>query len=127
MEGGGGGRLMVTGKEASEVEQVVALMFALTQWSLHSEHKIIRTHLLAEAKRGVLPQAHADIIPFWLKRSKKDWLPTHVDKEAYIKAATLLAFRHHQLEIAGGERRERYLEEIATYRQQVQQMLAGHS
>jgi RsiW-degrading membrane proteinase PrsW (M82 family) len=103
----------------------MALMFALTQWSLHSEHKVIRAHLLAEARRGVIPQEHADIIPFWLKRSKKDWLPPHVDKDAYIKAATLLAFRHHQLEIAGGDRRELYLEEIATYRQQVQGLLAG--
>ncbi len=103
----------------------IILMFILTQWSLHSEHEVIRDQLLAEAERGVIPAAHAAIIPFWLKRSKKGWLPPHVDKKAYIKAATLLAFRHHQLEIAGGERRQRYLEEIATYRKRVQELLAG--
>lgn len=111
------GMLILTG--------TIILMFALTQWSLHSEHKIIRDQLLAEARRGVIPSEHAAIIPFWLQRSKSGWLPPHVDKNEYVKAATLLAFRHHQLEIAGGERRERYLEEIATYRKRVQALLAG--
>ena len=101
----------------------IALMFGLTQWSLHSEHKIIRAHLMSEARQGVLPVEHAEIIPFWLKRRRNDWLPPGVDKEEYVRTATLLAFRHHQLEIAGGERRERYLEDIATYRGQLRAML----
>ncbi|MEM1348200.1 MAG: PrsW family intramembrane metalloprotease [Myxococcota bacterium] len=104
---------------------VVVVMFAITQASLHAEHKYIRRYLLEEAQRGVLPARHAEIIPYWLRRSRSDWLPSQIDKQAYIKAATLLAFRHHQLEIAQGERRQEYLEDIANYRRQVRGLLGG--
>lgn len=104
---------------------VSLLLFILTQMSLHAEHKVITHYLMEEARRGILPMEHASIIPFWLKRRKSNWLPPHVDRSEYIKAATLLAFRHHQLEIAQGDRREQYLEEISLYRQKVSQMLQG--
>lgn len=104
---------------------VVIVMFSITQASLHAEHKYIQRYLLEEARRGVIPTQHAEIIPYWLKRSGSDWLPKGVDKQAYIKAATLLAFRHHQLEIAEGERRQEYLEDIAKYRKEVQDLLRG--
>lgn len=102
---------------------VSLLMFILTQSSLHAEHKIIRHYLTEEARRGFLPLEHAEIIPYWLKRRRAGWLPSHLDKEDYIRAATLLAFRHHQLEIAQGDRRQEYLEEIAKHRQALAAML----
>lgn len=98
---------------------VSVMMFALTQHSLNAEHKIIKRFLLEEASRGVLPREHAEIIPYWLKRRKSDWLSSKIPKEPYVKAATLLAFRHHQLEIARGERKKRYLEDIARLRKTV--------
>ena len=100
------------------------MMFILTQLSLHSEHKFIRKYLLEEARRGIIPTAHADIIPYWRKRRRKDWLAPAVDKGAYIKAATLLAFRHRQLEIAKGERHHQYMEDITRYRNEVRKLLA---
>lgn len=99
------------------------MMFVLTQLSLHSEHKFIRKYLMEEARRGVLPIAHAEVIPYWLRRRRSGWLPAHIDQGAYIKAATLLAFRHWQLEVADGERRHQYMEDITRYRTQVQQLL----
>lgn len=101
------------------------MMFALTQMSLHAEHKVIRKYLRAEAERGTLPDAHAEIIPYWRKRWGHDWLPDRVDKDAYVRAATLLAFRHHQLEIAEGERAHQYREDIALFRQEVRSLLRG--
>jgi protease PrsW len=101
-----------------------AVMFGLTQMSLKREHEVIRRFLLEEAQRGVLPVEHAQIIPYWTRRRRKNWLDRAIPREAYIKAATLLAFRHHQLEIARGERREQYLEEIARYRDEVRDLLA---
>lgn len=100
-------------------------MFLLTQWSLDREHKVIRRFLQEEADRGTLPEEHATIIPFWTKRRKSDWLPEHVPRADYVKTATLLAFRHHQLEIADGERRESYLADIEQYRHDIADMLAG--
>ena len=98
---------------------VVIIMFALTQASLHHEHKIIRHYLEEEARRGFLPMEHAAIIPFWLQRRQRGWLPGHIPKETYIKTSTLLAFRHYQLEIAQGARRQRYLDDIATLRKEL--------
>lgn len=96
------------------------MMFLLTLNSLNSEHKVIKRFLLEEAQRGVLPREHAEIIPYWIKRRKSGWLSAQVPKEAYVKAATLLAFRHYQLERADGDRKAQYLHDIQMYRQQVQ-------
>lgn len=101
------------------------VLFGLTQWSLKREHDVIRDYLHQEAQRGTLPAEHADIIPYWRRRRKKDWLASHVDRDAYIEAATLLAFRQHQLAIAQGERRDEYLKEIEKYRHQIRDLLAG--
>jgi RsiW-degrading membrane proteinase PrsW (M82 family) len=95
------------------------LMFVLTQISLGREHAVIRAHLLREAGLGILPAAHAEIIPYWTRRSRKGWLPPHVPRDRYIRAATLLAFRHHQREIARGERAVRYAADIERYRGEV--------
>ncbi len=100
-------------------------MFALTQFSLHREHQVIRRHLLAESALGVLPAEHASIIPYWSRRRRRGWLAPHVPHEPYVRAATLLAFRHHQLEVARGERRERYLQDIAALRTEVIGRLRG--
>lgn len=99
-------------------------MFGLTQFSLHREHRMIERHLRAEAERGVLPAEHAAIIPFWSRRRQRGWLPAHVPQERYLRTATRLALRHHQLEIARGERRERYIEDIALLRRELSAMLA---
>jgi RsiW-degrading membrane proteinase PrsW (M82 family) len=100
-----------------------AALFALTQWSLNREHKLIRRHLRQEADRGLLPRKHAEIIPYWTKRRKDDWLPEFVDKETYVQSATLLAFRLHQREIADGAHRESYNEEIERFRQDIEELL----
>jgi RsiW-degrading membrane proteinase PrsW (M82 family) len=102
-----------------------ATMFGLTQLSLRREHAVIRRHLLAEASLGVLPAEHAAIIPYWSRRRRRGWLELHVPHEPYVRAATLLAFRHHQLEVARGERRERYLQDIAALRAEVTRHLRG--
>ena len=100
------------------------VMFALTQFSLKREHDMIKRHLADEARRGTIPQAHVEIIPYWLRRRGKDWLPSNVPKGRYIECATLLAFRQHQLEYAEGARRERILRDIESYRDAVTGMLS---
>lgn len=105
------------------VAAAAAIMFGLTQWSLYREHHMLRRHLLSESERGVLPPVHASIIPYWSKRRRREWLPPGVPHEAYVRAATLLAFRHHQLEVARGERRERYMRDIAQLRDQIRRFL----
>jgi RsiW-degrading membrane proteinase PrsW (M82 family) len=101
------------------VVAAAAGMFGLTQYSLYREHRAIRKHLLDEAAQGVLPIEHAGIIPYWSRRRRSDWLSPHVPKERYLRAATMLAFRQHQLTRAKGERRELYHADIAMLRAEV--------
>lgn len=99
-------------------------MFVLTQLSLFLEHRMIKTQLEAEATQGTIPAAHAAIIPYWLKRRQVGWLDMRIDKEAYVKAATLLAFRNHQAAHATGPVADKLRAEADTYRQQVRLLLA---
>lgn len=98
---------VTTGEEtysmaALAIVPVVGLvLFAITQMALHAEHKMIQRELEAEARHGVLPVEHARIIPFHLKRRRSDWLSPAIDKETYVKAATILAFRRHQARLQG--------------------------
>ncbi len=101
------------------------MMFILTQYSLNKEHKFIYEYLAKEVALGTIPEAHAKVIPYWMKRRGSSWLPSHVDKEAYVKAATLLAFRQHQMEIASDSARQKYMEEIAALRAEVRRHLGG--
>ncbi|MFB6264047.1 MAG: PrsW family intramembrane metalloprotease [Bradymonadaceae bacterium] len=103
------------------------LMFAITQFSLHREHTVIEQFLRQEAEMGILPAEHAEIIPYWTKRRRDDWLPEDVSREEYVRAATLLAFRHHQRQLAGGERADQYRREIRQYRNRVRELLADQS
>jgi hypothetical protein len=99
------------------------VMFGITQYSLKREHDMIKEFLAAEAEAGVIPSAHVEIIPYWLKRRKSDWLKPHVPRADYVEAATLLAFRRHQLEHAEGNRRARIEDDIQNYRRQIREML----
>ncbi len=99
------------------------VMFMMTQWSLNREHAVIKRFLEREASAGVLPAAHADIIPYWTRRRSDDWLPLGVDKEAYVRAATLLAFRSYQAETASPADRGKYHEEIDALRGEVRALL----
>lgn len=104
-----------------------AVMFALTQWSLKREHDALRQHLREEARRGTLPAEHAEIVPYWTKRRRDDWLSPSVDKEEYLRAATLLAFRLHQLEVAEGEDRQAYQSDIQHFREKLKNLLHQRS
>lgn len=92
------------------------VMFVLTQLSLYLEHRVIRHELEVEANDGVLPMAHAEIIPYWFKRRAQGWLPAHIDRERYVKAATLLAFRKHQASLASGSTRDSLMDDVKRYR-----------
>ncbi|MBH23531.1 MAG: hypothetical protein CMH57_03505 [Myxococcales bacterium] len=100
-----------------------AFVLALAQLSLFMEHRVIKAELLAEASDGTLPLAHADIIPYWLKRVSSDWAPPGVDKNAYARAATLLAFRRHQARHASGDIAEQLEGEVRKYRHEVKLLL----
>lgn len=100
------------------------LLFGITQWSLQREHERIRRYLRKEANRGLIPEPHVDIIPYWSRRRRDDWVPDNVDRQVYVEAATLLAFRLHQRELGGGWPGHKYNEEIERYRRRIRALLS---
>jgi hypothetical protein len=79
-------------------------LFALTMISLGREHRMLAAELRGEAAVGIIPMAHAEILPFHRKRWKSGWLDPRIDKKRYIHAATMLAFRKWQSKLPAGRR-----------------------
>lgn len=101
------------------------LMFILTQASLLMEHRVIKAGLAEEAAEGLIPEAHVRVIPYWLKRIQRGWLEQGIDRERYVKAATLLAFRKNQAKHASGQTRQGLLDDVAKYREEIRLLLGS--
>ncbi|MBA2540657.1 MAG: PrsW family intramembrane metalloprotease [Deltaproteobacteria bacterium] len=88
-------------------------LFVVTLLSTGREHHILAAELREEARLGLIPTAHADILPFHRKRWRKDWCDPRIDKARYIRAATTLAFRKWQSKLPAGARREIHQDVVA--------------
>ena len=76
---------------------VFLLMFAAYQFSLWRESKLLRRELGQLVTEGVLPANQVGPLCSWSSRTfSRDWLPPGVARQAYIKTATMLAFRRFQ-------------------------------
>lgn len=74
-----------------------AVLFGLFQLSLLDEHAILKRELSEEVQLGILPPAHLAYLSAYRRRIRPGWLPATMDARLYIKRATTLAFRKHQL------------------------------
>lgn len=99
-------------------------MFVICQLSLMREQRVIADYLAEEADRGTLPVRHAEIIPSWRKRRRRNWLPEHIPHEEYVEAATMLAFRRYQADTAAERYRARYHKEAEEFRDRVRKYLS---
>lgn len=75
---------------------VVCLLVAL-QVCLWGEHRMMKAELTEESRLGTLPLVHVQPLCSWWSRHRGKWLAAGINREAYVKAATRLAFRRHQL------------------------------
>ena len=91
-----------------------AALFGIYQVCLWGESRIIRHELMQEAAAGTLPSTHVFKVASWRERLRAStWLPEGVDPREYLPAATLLAFRRHQLSLSPGHPRlTRELEQL---------------
>ena len=92
------------------------LLFVIFQGCLWSESSMIRSEL-----QGEVPDDHLAYLGSYLKRNRKAWLPKGVPHEAYIVAATTLAFRKFQSKQA---KDGFYEQEVTRLRAEVQALLA---
>jgi RsiW-degrading membrane proteinase PrsW (M82 family) len=97
-------------------------LFSLTMISLGREHRMLAAELREEAAVGIIPMAHADILPFHRRRWKNGWLDPRINKKRYIEAATLLAFRKWQSKLPAGRRYD-VANELVNLRKEVAYLL----
>jgi RsiW-degrading membrane proteinase PrsW (M82 family) len=98
---------------------VVSTVFLL---SVHSEKRLIRRNLRAEAKRGLLPAAHAKVLTSMIQRSKSGWLEPGIPQGLYVKAATRLAFKMDQARRAPEPKRTELRKEVSGLRAEVHRL-----
>lgn len=99
---------------------VLVLVLQVCLWD---ERRTIRRELLEEVQGGLIPATHLPRIASWLGRWRSDWVPRGVNKHAYLRAATTLAFRKHQARRSPGQRF--YAEEITRLRSEIGRLLRG--
>ena len=104
-----------------------ACIFAVFQWCLYQEHRNLSTELAEEAILGTLPKEHVAILASYVQRNRSNWLPNRVSQAAYVQAATTLAMRRKQVQLAQGEQKMTCEQEIQTLRQEIRSLLAGAS
>jgi hypothetical protein len=98
---------------------VIVTVFLL---SVHSEKRLIRRNLSAEAKRGLLPAAHTKVLTSMIQRSKSGWLEPGIPQGLYVKAATRLAFKMDQAPRAPEPKRTELRKEVSGLRAEVHRL-----
>ncbi|MGB9773157.1 MAG: PrsW family intramembrane metalloprotease [Bacteroidota bacterium] len=101
----------------------VCILLALFQISLLYEHRVLRAELSEESLLGVIPGDHVAILPSFRRRKRREWCPPGVNRKAYIRLATELAFRKHQSRICQPSKRELYLDDVAKLRNKILMLL----
>jgi RsiW-degrading membrane proteinase PrsW (M82 family) len=102
----------------------VLLAFLTFQLCLLGDRWTIRDELRQEAaEHGTLPAEHAELLSSVLRRSWSGRIHPRVDRKAYIRATTTLAFRRWQLPRASGERRMLIERDLDRLRREVRGLL----
>lgn len=99
------------------------ILFGIFQLCLLDEKRILQRELQEEVDLGVIPPQHLDFLGAYRKRSIPGWLPETMDHREYVRAATTLAFRKHQLRNTAEP--DFYAVEVTRLRQQILQLLVA--
>ena len=99
------------------------ILFGIFQLCLVDEKRILERELQEEVDLGVIPPQHLAFLGAYRKRSRPGWLPRAMDHRAYVRAATTLAFRKHQLRHTAAP--DFYAVEVTRLRQTILQLLVG--
>jgi RsiW-degrading membrane proteinase PrsW (M82 family) len=102
------------------------VLFGVFQLCLLEERRMLRRELSEEVANGVLPAVHLPHLCSYLGRIGHGWLPKSVDHDAYVVAATRLAFRKHQTRLQGDDQAAK---ELQGYRNEIRRLLlsAGYN
>ena len=100
------------------------IVFCFFQLCLLNERKTIREELISEAEQQrTLPPEHVPYLGNNFSRSLVRFAPPGVPQDAYIRAATALAFRREQARIAPARIRDFYTKDLMRLRREVRALL----
>lgn len=119
---GAGGTLF--GLDLALLVVELALVGLVFELCVQEEGATIRRELADEARRGLLPAEHPAVLASWIRRLRADWLPPHVDREAYVRTATELAVRKRQARQLGPRATAKHRAEIDRLRAEVAALLS---
>jgi RsiW-degrading membrane proteinase PrsW (M82 family) len=102
----------------------VLLTFSVFQLSLYAEKRTLLRELAEEARLGVLPAAHVAPLSSYIGRLQTTFHPSRSAQDAYIRAATALAFRKHQARSCSKSRKAEYRNDIDRLRRELQGLLS---
>jgi len=94
------------------------------QLCLVNESMMIKRELTEEAGLGLIPAEHARILSSYLARNRRKWVPRGLNRRAYVRAATTLAFRRYQAAHARQSEAAYYRKEVERLREEIQTLLA---
>ncbi len=94
----------------------LATLFVALQIGLWDERRTIHRELADEVLSGLIPPDEVPVLASYLRRRRRGWLPPGVDRRAYIRAATTLAFRKQQARASGSAR---YADEVRGLREEL--------
>ena len=100
------------------------LVFAIFQLSLWAERRVLIRELTEEAEQGLIPADHIDPLCSYFGRTSTRFLPEGAPEDAYIKTATTLAMRKHQVRQCPPAKKESYRNDIERLRREISGLLA---
>jgi hypothetical protein len=102
----------------------VLMVFFIFQLSLGAERRMLIRELTEEAERGLLPAAHIDPLCSYFGRNSTRFLANGGPEDAYIKTATTLAMRKHQVRRCPPNKREAYSHDVERLRRELAGILS---
>lgn len=103
----------------------VLMVLVVFEVCVLEEAAILRRELAEEALEGRIPRGHPKILASWIRRVLPGWAPAGVDQEAYVRTATSLAFRKHQLRQHGPEGSAYHAADVERLRARLAELLGG--
>jgi RsiW-degrading membrane proteinase PrsW (M82 family) len=99
------------------------IIFITFQFGVYHDGKIILKELNEESGYGIIPKEHLKYLPYTSRRFKHGWLQGKINQKEYVKTATKLALRKHQVRTMKSASRASYLREIELLRNKITSML----
>lgn len=101
----------------------VIIIFTIFQFGVYHDGKVIYKELTEESNYGIIPKEHLKYLPYSSRRYKPGWLQGKINQKEYVKTATKLALRKHQVRTIRSSARTAYLREIEMLRNKITSML----